>query len=104
MTPEQHFAAFTAYVAGMLADAERYLMSGTADPLRDGAGYRMAAMWLTDVEFAGLSRDLVAVFQPRLANRPGRGRRRRTYYHVFVPGPAGVPEPARSGVRQTPSA
>jgi hypothetical protein len=72
----------------MLADADRYLASGPADPARDGAGYRMAALWLTDAEFLEFSRDLVAVFQPRLANAPGKGRRRRMVYNVILPEPA----------------
>jgi hypothetical protein len=87
MTAEQHMQAFTAYVAGMLADADRYLASGPVDPVRDGASYRMAAMWLTDAEFAEFSRDVVAVFQPRLANAPGKGRRRRVVYTVSLPDP-----------------
>jgi Helix-turn-helix domain len=87
MTPEQHLAAFMAYTAGMLADAERYLMTGAPDPRRDGARYTMAAMWLTDAELAEFLRDLVEVFQPRLANAPAKGRRRRTVYNVLVPAP-----------------
>lgn len=87
MTPEQHLAAFMGYAAGMLADVERYLMTGTPDPLRDGASYRMGAMWLTDAEFAELAREVGAVFQPRLANAPARGRRRRVVYSVVVPAP-----------------
>lgn len=87
MTPEQHAAAFMAYVAGLLADADRYLNSGSADPVRDGADYRMGAMWLTDVEFGEFLRDFRSVFQPRLANVPGKGRRRRMVYTVFVPAP-----------------
>ena len=78
----------------MLADADRYLASGPADLVKDGATYRMAAMWLTDTEFAEFARDLTAVFQPRLANAPGKGRR-RMIYSVFLPGP----EPARGGGR-----
>ena len=87
MTPEQHLAAFMAYAAGMLADAERYLTTGMPDPLRDGASYRIAAMWLTDAEFADLVRDLATVFQPRLANPPAKGRRRRIAYRVLLPAP-----------------
>jgi AcrR family transcriptional regulator len=93
MTPEQHLQAFVAFVAGMLSDAERYLMTGSPDPARDGASYRMGALWLTDAEFAGLMRDLQAAFQPRLANAPGKGRRRRTVYTVLLPA-ADKPPPA----------
>jgi AcrR family transcriptional regulator len=88
MTPEQHLEAFMAYVAGMLVDAERYLMTGDPDPLRDGASYRVGAMWLTDAEFTDLLRDVTAVFQPRLANAPAKDRRRRMIYTVLLPAPA----------------
>ena len=42
---------------------------------------------LTDEEFASLVRDVVEVFQPRLANAPGTGRRRRLLYTVTLPDP-----------------
>ena len=87
MTPEQHLQAFIVYVAGMLTDAERYLITGNPDPAWDGASYRMGALWLTDAEFADLIADLNTVFQPLLANAPGKGRRRRMVYTVFLPAP-----------------
>jgi Helix-turn-helix domain len=87
MTPDEHAQAFTAYVAGLLADFDRYLSAGTPDPVRDGADYRVAAMWLTDAEFADFLRDLANVAQPRLANAPGKGRRRRMLYSVLLPAP-----------------
>lgn len=101
MTPEQHLAAFMAYAAGMLADVERYLMTGTPDPQRDGASYRMAAMWLTDAEFADLVRDLVTVFQPRLANPPAKGRRCRIVYNALLPAPEAEPGSAAGAKRTT---
>lgn len=88
MTPEEHAAAFTAFVAGLLADFDRYLAAGPPDLARDGVSYRVAGLWLTDAEFAGFLRDIAAVVQPRLANPPGKGRRRRMLYSVFLPEPA----------------
>jgi Helix-turn-helix domain len=87
MTLDEHAQAFTAYIAGLLADFERYIASAPADPVGDGAGYRVAGLWLTDEEFASLQRDLRAVFEPRLANAPGKGRRRRVLYTVTLPDP-----------------
>ena len=87
MTAEEHAQAFMVYVAGMLADADRYLASGRPDPARDGAEYQVGALWLTDAEMAQLLRDLSLVFQPRLANPPGKGRKRRMVYTVFLPSP-----------------
>jgi DNA-binding transcriptional ArsR family regulator len=91
MTAEEHGQAFMAYVAGMLADADRYLATGQPDPARDGASYQVGALWLTDAEFSELLRDLAEVFQPRLANGPAKGRKRRMIYTVLLP----VPEPAK---------
>lgn len=96
-----------AYIAGLLADFDRYLAAGTPDPVRDGADYRVAAIWLTDAEFAEFLRDLANVAQPRLANAPGKGRRRRMLYSVLLPGPekpSGDDRPGRTTRRsQAPS-
>lgn len=87
MTLDEHTRAFTAYVAGLLADFDRYVASAPADPVSDGAAYRVAGMWLTDEEFLSFARDLNAIARPRLANGPGKGRRRRMLYSVFLPDP-----------------
>ena len=96
MTLNEHAHAFTAYIAGLMADFERYIASAPADPVRDGAGYRVSAMWLTDDEYADLAREISAVFQERLANAPGKGRRRRMIYTVTLPGS----ESAAAGVTE----
>src|SRR5437764_9823836 len=99
MTPDEHAQAFLAYVAGLLADFDRYLAAGTPNLARDGATYRAAAMWLTDAEFADFLREIATVFQPRLANAPGMGRRRRIVYSVLLPAPE--QPPADRGAGQT---
>jgi hypothetical protein len=85
MTRDEHAQAFMAYVAGLIADFDRYLAIGPPDPIRDGAVYQMAAMWLTDAELTDFIRDLRTIAQPRLANAPGKGRRRRLMYTVLLP-------------------
>ncbi|MHB1430947.1 MAG: helix-turn-helix domain-containing protein [Streptosporangiaceae bacterium] len=95
MTAEDHSRAFLAYVAGLISDFDRYIGAGPADPARDGAGFRVGALWLTDAEFADFARDLAAVLMPRMANAPGPGRRRRMLYTVVLPDPA---EPGGSGL------
>jgi len=85
MSREEHTRAFLAYVAGMLGDVDAYLATNPPDPSE--AGYRAGALYLTDDELASLLVDLTRVFQPRLANPPGNGRRRRLVYTVYVPAP-----------------
>lgn len=86
MTPEQHRDAFMAYMAGLLTHFERYLAAGDIDYRRDGVGYTVAGIWLDDAEFIELARDLIKVLQPRIANPPKPGRRRRILGTVFIPG------------------
>lgn len=86
MSVDDHRQAFMAFVAGLLADADRYLQRADFDPLRDGVSYRIAGMWLDDAEYADLLRDLVRVLQPRAANAPKKGRRRRILATVLLLG------------------
>jgi Helix-turn-helix domain len=95
MTAEDHRHAFMAFVAGLLTEADRYLATGQPDPARDGAGYRLAALWLSDAELTEFFGDLAGVVQPRLANPPTKNRRRRIVAGVILPAPEQQPGPKR---------
>jgi hypothetical protein len=86
MTRDEHRQAFMVFVAGLVGDADRYLSRETIDPGRDGVGYRVAALWLDDAEYEEFVMDLVRVIQPRLANAPKPGRRRRILSTVLLLG------------------
>jgi Helix-turn-helix domain len=85
MSTEDHRQMFMAFTAGLLADWDRYLQRGDVDLLRDGVAFGIEGLWLDDAEFAELMRDLFRVLQPRRANAPGRGRRRRILASVLMP-------------------
>jgi hypothetical protein len=85
MTRDEHRQAFLAFVAGLIGDFDRYLARDKIDPLRDGASYNLAAMWLDDAELAELARELYIVLEPRLANQPGADRKRRMLATVLLP-------------------
>jgi hypothetical protein len=86
MSADDHRHAFMAFVAGLLGDFDRYLARGDIDLLRDGVSYRLAALWLDDAEYTELLRELTRVLQPRLANPPRPGRKRRILGYVLLPG------------------
>ena len=87
MSADDHRRAFLAFVAGLIADFDRYLERGDIDLLRDAVSYRLVGLWLNDEELMQLSRQMFAVLQPRLANAPGRGRKRRILATVLLAGP-----------------
>ena len=86
MTPEEHRQVFLAFVAGLIADFDRYLARDDFNPARDFAGYNLAGMWLDDSEMLDFSRELLRVVQPRLANAPRPGRKQRILATVLLPG------------------
>ena len=65
---------------------DRYLARGDINPVRDGVSYNLAGMWLDDEELRDLLRDITRVFEPRLANAPKPGRKRRILGSVLLPG------------------
>jgi len=95
--PEEHRRMFMTFVAGLLADFDRYLDRGDVDLLRDGVSYRLAGLWLDDAEFTELLRELAVVLQPRMASPPGPGRRRRILASVLLPGDGAERETTSNG-------
>lgn len=86
MSADDHRQAFMAFVAGLLGDADRYLARADVDPVRDGASYRLAGLWLDDDEYAELLGELTRVLRTRAANTPTPGRRRHILATVLLPG------------------
>ncbi len=87
MTPEDHRRAFMAFLAGVLADVDRYIDSGDVDLQRDGAGYRTIGLWLTSDELTAMLAEIGAAVQARAGNSPGDGRTRRILSTVLIPLP-----------------
>ena len=95
MSTDDHRQAFMAFVAGLLANFDRYLAREDRDLLRDGVAYRMAGLWLDDAEFAELMRELTRVLQPRMASPSRPGRSRRILGYILLPGTDSAPENGR---------
>jgi hypothetical protein len=96
MSRQELRATFLALVAGLVGDAERYLARPHVDPVRDGAAYSLAGLWLSEEELLEFLRELYVVVQPRAANGPRPGRTRRIFATVLLPAEEGdrLPPPA----------
>ena len=102
MTPDDHRQAFMAFTAGLLGDFDRYLARGGSDLARDGVGYRMAAMWLSELEYVAFLRELSAVVQSYMTKPPTPGRRRRILRTILIPGAEDLGQPLRRHRAVTP--
>lgn len=85
MSVEQHRQVFLTFVAGLLADFDRYLSRGDVDMARDLVGFTQNAMYLTDEEMSEVVEELRAVLHPRIALPPAPGRTRRLLATVLLP-------------------
>ncbi|GAA0970811.1 helix-turn-helix domain-containing protein [Acrocarpospora macrocephala] len=95
MTQDDHRRAFTAFVASLLTDFERYLGLEDADPTSDGVVYRQAAVYLTDDEFAAMIEEIERAVVTRVGHAPGDGRTRRIVSLVVLPDKSATePRPA----------
>ncbi len=96
MSVDDHRRGFLTFVAGLLAEFERYLDRDDIDLARDLVGFRQHGLHLTDEETVELLADLRAVLEPRLALPPGEGRTRRLFSTVLIPSdpPAATQRPA----------
>ena len=92
MSPEDHRRAFMTFLAGLLADVDRYVDAGDVDLERDGAGYRSVGLWLTTEELAEMVADIGAVVQARAVNGPAPDRARRILSTVLLPVPPEKPD------------
>jgi len=85
---DAHRAMFTTFVATLLADFDRYLEQGRPDLVRDGVGYRQAALWLSDTELGELGQRLAEALGPYAVQGPGSGRTRRLLTTILMPSPS----------------
>ena len=85
MSPERHRRAFLTFVAGLLADFDRYLDGGGGDLARDLAGYRQNAFHATDEELTAFVTRFRALFAEYAALDARPDRTRRLLTTVLLP-------------------
>ncbi len=85
MSDEEHRRGLVTFVAGILADFDRYLEGGDTDLARDLVGYRQVALNLSDKETTALVDDLRRAVAARAGLPEAPGRRRRSLTTILVP-------------------
>jgi DNA-binding transcriptional ArsR family regulator len=82
--PEDHMRYFTAFVASLLSDFERYLAGDNIVVTRE-VSYHKFPLYLNDAELQRATETINQTLAPLLSNGPGEGRRRVILTSMMMP-------------------
>ena len=74
-SPGVRFRSFAAAAITLLAEFNSYLDRPGANPTADAVSYRQGTIWATPEELTTLTKHLIALLAPTLANQATPGRR-----------------------------
>lgn len=78
---------FTAFAMGLIADFERYLEGqAKVNLVADLVSFRQAPLYLSDEEAVQFLQEIAHIVMHAFENKPAKGRRRRIFSAVFMPG------------------
>ena len=102
MTLEDHRRGFTAAMAALIGEFNRYLDRGGANPTADEVSYKQFTLWLTPAEHSRLIREVRRVLLPLFNKRPEAGRAPYLFSTIFFPadGPTGSTKPRARTTRK----
>lgn len=83
-TTDDHMRYFTAFVASLLSDFERYLAGDSINVARE-VSYHKFPLYLNDAELGRVSETINQTLLPLLENGPGEGRRRVILTSIMMP-------------------
>lgn len=84
-TPVKMMNLFYHFTMSLMSDYSRYISHPSADPMKDGAGFRSVGLYLTDDELTKLSLAFNTALMEFAANQPAPGRRLRKLSTIMVP-------------------
>lgn len=87
LSREEHLRYFSAFLAAVISDFQRYLQQDQIDLIADGVGYRQVSLYLSDEEFVQLAQNINAAILPAIKNEPAPGRRLRKLTSIVIPDP-----------------
>lgn len=85
ISKEDHIRYFFAFLTGLQNSFLRYMEQETVDFKRDGAGYHLVALYLTDEEFEKMVNEIQKILLSVKDNSPAPGRKRRLLATVIIP-------------------
>jgi DNA-binding transcriptional ArsR family regulator len=84
-TPDDHVRYCAVFLAGLLEQFESYTKKPNMDVIRDGAGYRQAAIYASDDEMAMLIQQIKDLIAQAGSTVAAPGRKRRLLAGICIP-------------------
>jgi DNA-binding HxlR family transcriptional regulator len=81
----EHIRLFITFLAKLLGDFGQYVQQEEFDMKRDGAGYRQAALYLSESEWKDMAVEVSAAIRKHMDNEPSPGRRRYGFATILIP-------------------
>ncbi len=82
---EEHIELFFTFTTQLLGLYENYLNKGDVDLVKDGAGYRVANLHVTDEEYVELVQKIGALIQEASLNEPSSERKVKNLATIIIP-------------------
>ncbi|MGG3449827.1 helix-turn-helix domain-containing protein [Domibacillus aminovorans] len=82
---EEHIELFFMFTTQLLGLYENYLNKGDVDLVKDGAGYRVANVHVTDEEYVELVQKIGALIQEASLNEPSSERKVKNLATIIIP-------------------
>ncbi|SFA90992.1 MULTISPECIES: helix-turn-helix domain-containing protein [unclassified Bacillus (in: firmicutes)] len=89
MSSDEHMTLFIKFMANILGEFENYTKQDNYNILEDGVSFRQANIYLTDEEFANVTKEMAGALTKVLYNKPTTERKRRTFATIMIPEPRG---------------
>ena len=85
LSKEEHLELFLTFTTQLLGLYENYLNQGDGDLVRDGAGYRVAMLYLSDEEYMELMKNIGSLIQKATLNEPSPERKAKNIATIIIP-------------------
>lgn len=81
----EHIRYFMTFLAQLLGEFGDYVQQGPIDMKRDGAGYRQAALYLSEAEWKQMATEVSAAVRKHMDHEPTPERRRYSFTTILIP-------------------
>ncbi|MGJ7918975.1 helix-turn-helix domain-containing protein [Neobacillus sp. LXY-4] len=85
LNKEEHLELFLTFTTELVGQFENYLAQDDIDLVKDGAGYRIAKLYLTDLEYLDLVKGIGSLIQKASLNEPSPERKAKNIATIIIP-------------------